>query len=283
MIKTILFPVPEGPQAAGALDYAVWLARKDGSLIHGIAVVDVKAFEIPVMGTPDGFMPSVVTPPIAESRTLLDEMATQAKERLQQMARECATRGVASSTESHTGIPAEIIARAAISHDIVVMARVGYTRAAGTANKLDPLVSQVIRTSVRPVLVASRSINPQNEPANIVVAYDGSGHAARALTIAAELGSRPGMVCRLISVAATEQAGLEILEPAESFLAHHGLSPVKEVVHGAKPSDVICDVASGTDILVMGAHGHGPVREMLFGSTTERVLSHCCATVALQS
>ena len=38
-----------------------------------------------------------------------------------------------------------------------------------------------------------------------------------------------------------------------------------------------------TDLLVMGAYGHSPVREVLFGSTTEKVLSHCSASVVLQS
>jgi nucleotide-binding universal stress UspA family protein len=33
----------------------------------------------------------------------------------------------------------------------------------------------------------------------------------------------------------------------------------------------------------MGAYGHSPIREVLFGSTTERILSHCSANVILQS
>ena len=37
------------------------------------------------------------------------------------------------------------------------------------------------------------------------------------------------------------------------------------------------------DILIMGAYGHSPIREVLFGSTTERILSSCTANVILQS
>ena len=285
MIRSILLPVAEGPLAASARDNAFWLARQDGSLIHAVAVIDIKAFEIPVMGTPDGFMPSVVTPPIAESQTLLDEMVTLAKGRLEELARACAARDVPCTTDVQTGMPGELIGRAAVAHDIVVMARSGYTRASGPENKLDPLVTQVIRASVRPVLVAGRNLLAGYETRNILVAYDGSGHAARALAIAAELGARPGAGCKVVTVAASEEAGLEILGPAEAYLYHHGVNPQKKVVQGTKPADLLCDLVASApaDILVMGAYGHRPMREMLFGSTTERVLSHCWATVVLQS
>jgi nucleotide-binding universal stress UspA family protein len=284
MIRSILLPLSDGPLAAGARDYAFWLARQDGSLVHALAVIDIKAFEIPVMGTPDGFMPSVVTPPIAESQTLLDEMVTMAKGRLEQLAGECAAKNIRCTTDVQTGIPGEIIGTAAVAHDIVVMARSGYTRAAGPENKLDPLVTQVIRASVRPVLVAGRNV-PEGTTPNILVAYDGSGHASRALAIAAELGTRPGTACKLVTVALSEDTGLEILAPAESYLYHHGVNVQKKVVQASRPADVICDLvaAAPADILVMGAYGHRPMREMLFGSTTERVLSHCGAAVVLQS
>jgi len=57
MIRSILIPISEGPLSSVTRDYAYWLARKEGSLISALAVIDVKAFEIPVLGTPDGFMP----------------------------------------------------------------------------------------------------------------------------------------------------------------------------------------------------------------------------------
>jgi nucleotide-binding universal stress UspA family protein len=86
-------------------------------------------------------------------------------------------------------------------------------------------------------------------------------------------------------VAFSQEAGLEVIEPAEAFLYHHGLVPRKHVIVGTKASELICEVAASmrADVLVMGAYGHSPVREVIFGSTTERVLSHCGTTVVLQS
>ena len=285
MIRSILLPLADGPISSDAKDWAYWLAKKAGSRIHALAVIDVKAFEIPVLGTPDGFMPSVVTPPLEKSQTLLNEMASTAKERLDQFAAECVARGIPCSINTKTGIPGDLITREAIAHDIIVMSRTGYSRIASSQEKVDPLVTQVLRGSIRPVLVAGRTFHEEIDLHTILVAFDGSIHASRALLAAAELGARPGVICKLVTVASSEDAGRETLAPAEAFLCHHDVTPEKKVVTGAKPSEVICKLATAAhaDILIMGAYGHSPMREMLFGSTTERVLSHCGATVLLQS
>ncbi|NWG12273.1 MAG: universal stress protein [Acidobacteria bacterium] len=285
MIRSILLPMSDGPLNPVVRDYAFWLARKEGSQIHALAVIDVKSFEIPVLGTPDGFMPSVITPPLAETQSYLGELTSLARERLEQFAAESAAAGIRSSTETRTGIPAEVIARQAVAHDIVVMGRAGYTRDGTSRDRVDPLVSQVVRTCIRPVLVTGRGLPPGGDVRRVLLAFDGSSHAARALPVAAELGGRPGVECTVITVASSQAAGLEVIEPAEAFLYHHGLMPGKEVIIGTKASELICELVASmqADVLVMGAYGHSPVREMIFGSTTERVLSHCGTTVVLQS
>jgi nucleotide-binding universal stress UspA family protein len=285
MIRSILLALAESPYDASARNFAFWLARKEGSHVHALAVIDISAFEVPVLGSPDGFMPSVVTPPLKEGQSLMKDLAAIAKERLNQFANQCVTRGIGSSTEIQTGIPGEVIGRTVVAHDIVVVSRTGYNRIVNPQESFDPLVAPVIRASVRPVLVAGSEFREDSEIRNVLVAYDGSSHSARALLVAAELAARPGVSCTLLSVAQSDDLGKEVLAPAEAFLFHHSVTPRKQVMTGSKPADVICGmVTSGkVDILVMGAYGHSPIREVLFGSTTERVLSNCTANVILQS
>ncbi len=285
MIRSILVPLAEGPATDAAREHAFWLARKQGSRITAIAVIDIKAFEIPVLGTPDGFMPSVVTPPISESRSLVDELSSAARDRLERFAAECLARSIPCSTDSRTGIPAEIVSQEAVAHDIVVLSHHGYTQLPGSSNRADPFVSQVIRGSVRPVLVAGEGLREERAMRRILIAFDGSSNAARALTVAAELGSRPDVECTLLCVAASDETGRECLLPAETYLCNHGVSSRQQVVIGSKASEVICEIVeeSKPDVLIMGAFGHSPVREVLFGSTTENVLNHCTASVLLQS
>jgi nucleotide-binding universal stress UspA family protein len=285
MFRSILLPLAEGPAAAVARDHALWLAKKEGSGIHALVVIDIKAFEIPVMGTPDGFMPSVVTPPIQESQTVLEELNAQARERLEVFSKECAAKNVSCSVDIRTGIPAEVVAREAVAHDVVVLSRLGYSQGANAEARLDPLVPPVLRGSIRPVLVAGIKLPESGDVRSILVAYDGSVHAGRALLVAAELGARPGVTCHLVNIAPTQDLGEETIAQAEAFLYHHGVAPQKQIVIGSKPSELICGLVNklGADLLIMGAYGHGPIREMLFGSTTERVLSHCGSSVILQS
>ncbi len=285
MLASILLPLADEANAQHAENYATWLARKGGH-IHALAVIDIKAFEIPVLGTADGFMPSVVSPPVEESQSLMDELANVAKDRLEGCARACQTKGLSISTDVRTGIPGEVISREAVAHDIIVMSRSGYTRAVRSDNRtIDPLVSSVIRGSIRPVLVAGTRFPVDGELKRLMIAYDGSVHASRALNVAASLSRTHGLECLLVAVFPTAEAGEEILAPAEAFLYHHGVTPRKKLVRGSKASELLCGIvnAEGADLLVMGAYGHSPIREMFFGCTTERVLSHCEATVILQS
>ncbi len=285
MIRSILLALAEAPNDTSAKNYAFWLAKKEGSQIHALAVIDIAAFEVPVLGTSDGFMPSVVTPPVTESQSLLEELTAVAKERLDQFAGQCAARNIPCSIDMKTGIPGEVIARSAVAHDIVVVSRSGYNRFASTRETVDALVAPVIRGSVRPVLVAGPDFPEDSDVSHILIAYDGSSHASRALKVASELASRPGVECTLVTVAQSQEAAEDIVAPAEEFLLNHRITPQKKILISSKPSEVICDLVSagGVDLVIMGAYGHSSIREVLFGSTTERILTRCIANVILQS
>lgn len=70
------------------------------------------------------------------------------------------------------------------------------------------------------------------------------------------------------------QAGQALAELATNLAARYGTRLTTELIHGS-PLGTICDLAEArdADLLVMGARGTHFVREMLLGSTTERVLS----------
>ncbi len=285
MIRSILIALGESPHSANAEDCAFWLARKEGSQIHALAVIDIGAFEVPVLGSPDGFLPSVMTPPLNESTSLINEMTAHAKERLDQFAGQCASRGIRASAEVRTGVPGDVISRAAIAHDIVILSRTGYNRIANAQETVDAWIAPVVRSSVRPVLVAGTGVREESDVRNILIAYDGSTHSARALLAAAELGARPKVDCTLATVASSDEIGQELIDAANAFLLHHGINPKRQIITGSKPSEVISGLVAsgGYDLLIMGAYGHSPIREVLFGSTTERILAHCPTNVILQS
>ncbi|RZL96210.1 MAG: universal stress protein [Variovorax sp.] len=73
-----------------------------------------------------------------------------------------------------------------------------------------------------------------------------------------------------------------VLEPVRAFLAEQGIEAafVHKVGH---PADEIASFAeSGKfDLLVMGSHGHGALKNLVLGSIATKVLARCSVPVLL--
>jgi nucleotide-binding universal stress UspA family protein len=125
----------------------------------------------------------------------------------------------------------------------------------------------------------------------IVVAYDGSDPARRALDRAAELA---GERDKLVVVAAAEPhpvAGLEAgafvepsevarrrddLEEAQRLLSERGIEA--EPVEGeGDPGAFIVNAAKDADLIVVGSRGLSPAQRILLGSVSSKVVhrAHC--------
>ena len=79
-----------------------------------------------------------------------------------------------------------------------------------------------------------------------------------------------------------EEEAKTVLEPIRAFLAEHGIDAafVHKVGH---PADEIASYAeSGKfDLLVMGSHGVGALRNLVLGSVATKVLAQCRVPVLL--
>lgn len=114
-------------------------------------------------------------------------------------------------------------------------------------------------------------------PSSIVVGWDGSAAAARALRAAIAL-ARPGSRITIASIEETGahrpgQSGVE----AAHLAAMHGAEATFVVLE--ERGDPVRDVLerqcadSGADLLVAGAVRHGTLHDMLFGSLTTSILA----------
>jgi nucleotide-binding universal stress UspA family protein len=136
---------------------------------------------------------------------------------------------------------------------------------------VSPLVEHVVARGCRPVLVTGPEAR---EDGPVIVAYDGSVPAAKALQLAVLLGVFGASAARVVSVYPGDQA-FEAATRARDFLAQHGIiADIDAVTSTDHPADVLCARASEVDarMLVMGAFGHRGVQELLFGSSTRRML-----------
>lgn len=123
----------------------------------------------------------------------------------------------------------------------------------------------------------------------IVVGFDGSEHARKALERAAEIAG--GATIAVVSAAAPQrllrdpgvspedpadvEARTQALAQARTYLEGKGLSGVYVEGHG-NPADVIVQEAeeSGADLIVVGTRGLNAAQRVFMGSVSTNVVHH---------
>jgi nucleotide-binding universal stress UspA family protein len=110
----------------------------------------------------------------------------------------------------------------------------------------------------------------------VVVAYDGSLQAARALAAFQATGLGESGRVHLISVSSDNDLAAQHAERAREFLKFHDLEATPLVVESsAPPATVILEQVRrlSAGLLVLGSYGQPVLREFLIGSVTRTVLS----------
>jgi nucleotide-binding universal stress UspA family protein len=268
LFNRILVPTDGSEAAAAAAGYAIRLSAVFESTIIALHVVDVRMIEGPVLQTIGSMWGDIPLPVHQEgvTRTLrergdrvLDDLARRAQED-----------GLPIETSLEIGIVSEVIVERARAVDLVVMGRRGEYAEFGS-HAVGATVGSVVRRSPRPVLVCPRGQDALERP---LVAYDGSDHATRALEIAVEYAEKRGCPLHVVCVRGDARDAGRVLEEACDYARGHRVEPVPMPKEGDAAADRILEAASDVqaDMLIMGAHGKGRLKEFLVGSTTGTLL-----------
>jgi len=128
----------------------------------------------------------------------------------------------------------------------------------------------------------------------ILVAYDGSESAQRALVQAAELASNGSSVSVITVAEPLPQFGRagEMMVPEEEEERRHELADAKATLNAkgidaafverkGDPATMIVDEAEqeGADVIVMGTRGLSTAKRWLMGSVSSRVVQHAPCNV----
>jgi len=140
-------------------------------------------------------------------------------------------------------------------------------------------LERVVRSSEKPVLVASREFQPINK---IMIAFDGGTSAIKAVTHIANSDSYKGLEILLIQAGQETSISREQLEGAAVVLRDSGYSVKSKFIAG-QPDRVIAETVDeySIDMLIMGAYGHSRIRNLIIGSTTTQMLAACKIPVLL--
>ncbi len=138
-------------------------------------------------------------------------------------------------------------------------------------------LERVLRSSIRPVLVASRAFQPIRR---FAIACDGSSSARKMVEHVAGSALLDGVECHLLTVTPTGEADSAILVGPAEILRRGGKAAISTVLQGETEKAIAAHVVSAEiDLLVMGAYGHGRIRTMILGSTTTALLQNCRSPV----
>jgi nucleotide-binding universal stress UspA family protein len=140
-------------------------------------------------------------------------------------------------------------------------------------------LENLIRTSVRPVLVAERKFKPIQR---FLIAFDNSPSARKAVAYVVASPLLRGLDCHLVMVGRADVAHETALNETREQLTRAGYTITAKLLPGSATPVIAEKVKSaGIDLLVMGAYGHSQIREFFVGSTTTKMVRTCPASVLM--
>lgn len=268
-MKSILVALDGTPAAIAARATAISLAQKHAARLAGIGVLDRNYLTAPE--------------PVPVGASHYKECADRARVKRagEQLIRlveafetECRSHGVHGSGIASDGDPKAEVIRAAQELDLIVIGKDTsfHSEAPG---EITATVEYLLKHNPRPVLITpadGERISP------ILIAYDGSVPAARALQLFALLDIAAAAEVHVLNIQAWKADARSLTSRAASYLE---LYDIRAHMHPIASSDDPAEIllakieSIGAGIVVMGAFGHRGWREMLLGSCTQTLLRAC--------
>lgn len=261
MLKSVLLVVDGSEAGEEAKKVAVDLCKRNKSALTGVGVLDITWIVEPL---PEPFVGTAYSIYGAEE---IENEHQHLSEALKVFAKECRSSGIHFQYVEEKGSPAGVIEDLSHRHDLIVIGQT--TEFHFELEKPNDLtVKQVVRDNPRPLIVVPQK---PEKGERVLIAYDGSLQAARALHMFLLLGVGSGKGLDIFTVHKHKEEAREVGQAALELCQKYGY---EAKVHQSRETHDISlqilkkahDVKAG--MIVMGAFSHPTIREVLFGSTT---------------
>ncbi len=269
----------DGSQYSTAVcDYATWIAKVLDQPLHFLHTIEHRP--IPAVADLSGAIG------LGSSEELLEELASVEQQRnsllikkgklmLQAAKQKAIDAGVNDvHNQQRHGTLAESLVDLENNIGILVLGIRGEQHDQHHKDKQSGVGTQletVIRSLHKPILVVNREFSP---PKKIMLAYDGSEAANKALYLIANSPLSKGIPCHLVHV--SDKAGSEnpLLDQAVKTLQDANID-AQGISLAGKIETVLTEYQAKEDIdlMVMGAFSHNRVRDFLLGSFTASMLA----------
>ncbi|KLN60201.1 hypothetical protein WH96_13535 [Kiloniella spongiae] len=265
MLKDIQVQIDNTESGQTRLEAALQLSAKfDGA--HLVGVHALRTPEAILHGAPHGVTGYFPEEIIEQQRNNIKEQAAALKKTFEEKA---LASGANYEWREHEGREVDIIAFHARFTDLTIISQVK----GKFADELEFSGSLLMESSLPILAVPNRKL-PKDITKNILIAWDGSAEASRAVRGALPLLEAADKVI-LLSVGLPEEGNIS-QDDISMHLRRHGVELEARVVESAFPEDIILKTAKEEDIglIVAGAWGHSRIREMIFGGVTKSLFSN---------
>lgn len=276
MLRSILVGLDGSAQSASAVGLGIDWARKSNALLVGLAIVDEPtiAAAAPVMLGAAPYADPIVY------RERMADATRQAEQFLERFSLRCSEEGVPFKVLEDVGLPCERIMLEAQRYDVILLGQTTRFHFE-THERHDDTLAKVLKNTPRPVVIVPEL---RTGGQSVVVAYDGSLQAARALLAFRELGLERGQTIHIVSINPEKVEAARRAERAVDYLHFHNIRAEAHHIGSKRdPAEVLLEHLPKLDagLLVMGAYGQPTVKEFFLGSATRTLLKKCSVPLFL--
>jgi nucleotide-binding universal stress UspA family protein len=267
VLKSILVGLDGSPYSEAAIELGICWAKRRDALLVGLGIIDEAGIY-----RPEPIPLGAAHFKRERDETLLADAHHKVDRFLERFTLRCSDAGVACKLLEDVGLPADQIVLEAQRYDLILLGRRTFFRFE-TGEGPDQTLHDVLKISPRPVVAVPNSALRQGR--TVVVAYDGSLQAARALQAFQATNLHEAQTVHVVCVGSRHMEAAQQADRAADFLRLHEIeSQVHPLVASVSPGQVLLEKVRELDatLVVMGAYGQPTWREFCFGSVTRTLL-----------
>jgi len=274
MIKDVVVNLTGGHPQDFASDYAISVGTVFGAHVAGIGFI----YEPVIPGSMLGGIPTDL---IEVQREENSKAAKEAIARFEAAAKAANLSAETRMVDASVAGAADLFGRIARRFDIAVVGQA--RREQGASEEL--LIEGVLFGSGRPVIIVPYVQKQPLKLDRIIICWDGSRPAARAIGDAMPFLERAKMIEIVVVTGERDKSGEITGKNMKRHLARHGITvEIKHITGGGSdvPNTILSHAAdSGTDFMVLGGYGHSRLREFILGGVTRSILGEMTVPVLM--
>jgi nucleotide-binding universal stress UspA family protein len=274
MVRDIIVNLSVTKEGGGVGKYAISVAAALEAHLTGVAFIYDPV--VPISGA--GYIPAEII------ETQLDDNETAAEAAIKSFTAASEQAGISAEpvmTSASLAGASDQFARMARRFDLAIVGQ-----AQPDISSMEQIISETtLFESGRPMIMVPYIQKAPFKTDNVMICWDGSRTAARAIADAIPIIGKSGRV--EIVIVANERGKQDEIEGVDigQHLARHGL---KVDVHRISGGDIDVGDAllshaadSGADLMVMGGYGHSRLREFVLGGVTRSIFGSMTVPVLI--